>query len=341
MSKPSHKFILGDALDTGLPDESVDLVVTSPPYFGQREYLDSDGEIITEAVGSEASVGEYLTALDAFMVEMRRVIKPSGSVWVNLGDKYAGSGGHNNSSLVGEEYGGKKRRDAPIRYVQDESARPKSLYGIPWRFAISQIDAGWILRAEVVWDKPNSMPESVTDRVTRAHEQWFHFVKEGKYYAAMDELRAPVTDVSLARAQRGRSDEWGEGRHPPGSNKQSWQPEKSNHPLGKLPRSVQRVPTTGFRVSKADKEKFNLSAHYAPFPPEWVRFIVLGWSPVGATVLDPFAGSGTTSIVCSILSRSSISIDISDAYIKLARWRLFVSDHPGKIKSKWAKKGML
>jgi len=222
---------LGDALDLSfIPDSSVDLVITSPPYFGQRIYLDDMGNPITHAVGSEATPSEYLAALGVFMEEMWRVVKPTGSVFVNMGDKYAGSGGHNNASIQGTTYDADKpTRDGPSRYVKITEVRRKSLLGLPWRFALQSMDAGWILRQEMIWDKPNGMPESVTDRTRRTHEQWFHFTREEMYFAAVDELREPHQEVSEKRAKRGRGEDWGKDRHPPGQPPQEWDPGSSLH----------------------------------------------------------------------------------------------------------------
>jgi DNA modification methylase len=132
------------------------------------------------------------------MVEMGRVLKRSGSAFINLGDKYAGTGGNNNAGVgkgIEQIWEGKpveSRRLGDIRKL--DGFRAKSLMGLPWRFAIRQIDAGWILRAELIWSKPNGLPESVTDRVRRSHEQWFHFVKKPRYFSAVDEIREPHAD---------------------------------------------------------------------------------------------------------------------------------------------------
>jgi len=341
--KTRHSIRVGDALDMiSIPDDSIDLIVTSPPYFGQRIYLDGVGNPITHAVGSEATPAEYLDALASFMTEAWRVIKPIGSVFVNLGDKYAGSGGHNNDRIQGTKYDPEiPTRDGPSRYVKVTEVRRKSLIGLPWRFALQAMDAGWILRQELIWDKPNGMPESVTDRTRRTHEQWFHFTKNEMYFAAVDELREPHQEVSEKRAKRGQGEDWAKNRHPPDQPPQGWTPETALHALGKLPSSVQRISTGGIRPTAEEKAKFGLPDHFAPYPAEWPRFFILGWSPVGGLILDPFAGTGTTSLVAKILDRSSISIDISPAYVKLMNWRLYVSDHEKKLTVKWRKRGLL
>ena len=333
--KTRHQIKQGDALDLHfIEDNSIDLIVTSPPYFGQREYLDENGEVIHEAVGSEATIDEYLKALDRFMDEAWRVIKPSGSVFVNLGDKYEGSGGHNNANIAGEKWDGEKRRDAPTKYVKKGSnARRKSLMGLPWRFAISQIDRGWVLRAEIIWNKPSGMPEgNLTDRVGRKHEQWFHFTKEEIYFSSIDPIREPLKTEPHKPGNKG----WPSTRNDSDRLEKVW-----GNPLGKPPTSVQTISTSGSRPTKKERETFNLPDHFAPFPAEWPRFFILGWSPEGGIVLDPFAGTGTTALVAQILNRNSISVDLSPAYVRLMNWRVRISDHGAKIEKKWRKKGLL
>ena len=266
-------LIHGDALRLSeyVEPESVDLIVTSPPYFSLRSYRDGD-EHYDGQIGSEATPQEFLEALWAVTAECVKVLRPTGSLWVNLGDKYAGSGGHNNSGISnkstlrgnGHVGGGPKikatRRQAPDRYNQESGGIPaKSLMGLPWRYAIGCIDRlGLILRAEVVWDKPNGLPESVTDRVRRSHETWFHFTRQGRYFAAVDEVREPATGNAGDRHRSLRRD-----------------PDLFN-PLGKLPGSVWRVPSEPLTVPA----ELNVD-HFAAFPTEWPRRIISGWCPTG------------------------------------------------------------
>ena len=350
-------LLQADAVALPLADDSVDLVVTSPPYFALRSYRD-DGEHYDGQIGSEATPAEFLDALWAVTRECVRVLKPSGSLWVNLGDKYAG----------------------------------KSLIGLPWRYAIGCIDdLGLILRAEVIWSKPNGLPESVTDRVRRSHEQWFHFTLEPRYFSALDEIREPHSDsaptlYSQPSTRRGLSggdgdlNNWG---------KERWEPRPPN-PLGKLPGSVWSIPSEPLRVP----DHLGVD-HFAAFPQEWPRRLILGWCPaevctacgegrapvvekeatlpappvdtynrrpttviggglpsgkgVVATitgyacacldttapstpgvVLDPFCGTGTVPMVARALGRIGIGVDLSGDYLRLARWRVFESGHASK-----------
>ena len=262
-------LLQADAVELPVADDSVDLVVTSPPYFALRSYQD-DGDHYDGQIGSEATPGEFLDALWAVTAECVRVLKPSGSLWVNLGDKYAGSGGHNNAGVGGTGRG-------PTTYTKASGhARPKSLMGLPWRYAIGCIDdLGLILRAEVVWSKPNSLPESVTDRVRRSHEQWFHFTLEPRYFSALDEIREPHKEPERstgAMEARGAS-EYGNGD--PGVNTAfTGQMPRAYSPLGKLPGSVWSIPSEPLKVP----DDLGVD-HFAAFPQEWPRRLILGWCP--------------------------------------------------------------
>lgn len=266
--------IRAEARSLPLPDDSVDLVVTSPPYFALRSYQDG-GEHYHGQIGSEASPSEFLDALLDVTRECVRVLKPSGSLWVNLGDKYAGGGGGGTGSSDGVT----GRADRPSRR-EYEGLRAKSLMGIPWRYALRCIDdVGLILRAEVIWSKPNGMPESVTDRVRRSHEQWFHFTLKPRYYSAVDEIRDAIKPgqsraaLSFARNGRGTAPGQSEAPHRLGRDDQG------AHHLGKLPGSVWTIPTEPLRVP----DHLDID-HDAAFPTEWPKRIIQGWSPAGVCV---------------------------------------------------------
>lgn len=323
-------LIRANALAIPLRDESVDLIVTSPPYFALRSYQDG-GEHYDGQIGSEATPAAFLAALWAVTDECWRVLKPTGSLWVNLGDKYAGSGGNNNAGV-----GGSKR--GPNRYNQTADVRPKSKMLLPHRYALGCADPGyrqwsersdttgpqWVLRSDVVWSKPNGLPESVTDRVRASHEYWFHLTKEGTYYADLDAVReqsAPPSSTALRGPTKGfksngdRND-LGMGNFLP-------------NPLGKLPGSVWTIPTEPLTVPDwLDVD------HYAAFPTELPRRIILGWSPPNGIVLDPFSGTGTTAMIARALGRYGIGIDLSADYLRLARWRVFDSGHWDKAVSR-------
>lgn len=289
-----------DARNLPLEDESVDLIVTSPPYFAQRSYRDDSrnysthserqpgmpGEHYDGQIGSEDTPDEWLDALDECMVEWGRVLKPSGSMWINLGDKYAGSGVRDNKGFNerwGNSPGRKAQEQSNSSQIPDTPWRTKSLMGLPWRFAIRQIDNGWILRANVIWEKPNGLPESVTDRVRRSHEDWFHFVKEPRYFSGVDEIREPHataphkpgnlhgTSKAVGPMDRGGHSQWEEE-----SQSKEWA-----NPLGRLPGSVWSIPSEPLLIPEDTREALDLLDHFAAFPQEWPRRIILGWSPTG------------------------------------------------------------
>jgi DNA modification methylase len=267
MQPGDARLIRANALDLPLPDESVDLIVTSPPYFALRAYQDG-GETYDGQLGAEATPEEFVDALVAATAEMVRVLKPSGSIWVNLGDKYAGSNGRPGASATSTIASTKRAHEAATGRLPTTTVRPKSLIGIPWRYAIRCIDElGLILRAEVIWSKPNGLPESVTDRVARKHEQWFHFTKEPSYFAAVDEIREPYKTVAPGTKSTGGVviDATMSG-HMNGAA----------HTLGKLPGSVWTVATEPLKVPA----ELGVN-HFAAFPTEWPRRIILGWSPAG------------------------------------------------------------
>jgi DNA modification methylase len=276
MSHGTARIIRGNALALPLADESVDLIVTSPPYFGLRSYQDG-GTHYDGQIGAEATPTEFVDALIAATSEMIRVTKPTGSIWVNLGDKYSQRPGQFPSGNAG---GALTNSDDPD-YSEARRSRaytgmqPKSLIGIPWRYALRAIDdLGLILRAEIIWSKSNGLPESVTDRVRRSHEVWFHFVKLPRYYSAVDEIREPHTwqpspgyrGHAAPREVLGQPTHFGTTAGAPGTQ----------NPLGKLPGSVWTISTQPLTVPP------HLGIdHYAAFPLEWPRRIIAGWSPPG------------------------------------------------------------
>jgi len=257
------QVIQGNALNLPLPDASVDLICTSPPYFGLRSYQDG-GQHYEGQIGSEATPAEFLDALIAATREMVRVLKPTGSIFVNLGDKYAGgrsgsSGWAQPNKKTGERFRVNPNQDTTLYDVpMDYGSIPtKSLMGMPWRYAIRCIDElGLILRAEIIWSKPNGLPESVTDRVRRSHEQWFHFVVQPRYFAGGKTRNGVRVGSGERRYGQKTYDEM--------------------NPLGKLPGSVWEIPTQPLTVPP----ELGVD-HFAAYPMEWPRRIIMGWTPNG------------------------------------------------------------
>src|SRR5438067_1292558 len=203
--QPMPMILRADARALPLADNSVDLVVTSPPYYGQRSYTDG-GRHYEGQIGAEPIFADYLDALLAVTRECMRVLKPNGSIWVNLGDKYATSA----PGALGAS--GSKTANARTGYRDTSKAgHPKSLLGVPWRYALRCIDElGLLLRADVVWEKPNGLPESVTDRVRRSHETWFHFTVSPRYYSAVDEIREAASGYSRPATTKTRESRGGQ-----------------------------------------------------------------------------------------------------------------------------------
>ena len=273
--------IQANAHQLPIPDNTVDLVVTSPPYFALRSYQDG-GEHYAGQIGDEPTPSEFVASLLDVTRECVRVLKPSGSLWVNLGDKYVAD--NRGSGMDAKRGDAKHAPRGPLGYITG-GMRQKSLMGIPWRYALACIDdLGLILRAEVIWSKPNGLPESVTDRVRRSHEQWFHFTLNPRYFSAVDEIREGYAPGTAARYASGYKPEKRllagyvstardrsllDGDTGPGET----------NPLGKLPGSVWTVPTEPLRVP----DHLGVD-HFAAFPTEWPKRIIQGWSPAGVCV---------------------------------------------------------
>lgn len=266
-------LLRGDARELPLPDESVDLIVCSPPYYGQRDYLDG-GESLAGQIGAEDTPQDYVATLLACTREWARVLKPAGSLFVNIGDRYSAKTGAGPNAALGA---------VNVRPMPKSGIAPKCLMALPWRYALGCTDElGLLLRAEIIWSKLNGLPESVTDRVRRSHEQLFHFTRQPVYYSAVDEIREPHAETSIKRAMPHRS--------PPAAGRRNahvynGQPEQTlslnqmNHPLGKLPGSVWEIATQPLTVPGS----LGLD-HFAAFPMELPRRIILGWSPPGVCV---------------------------------------------------------
>lgn len=279
-------ILRGDAAQLLLPDACADLIVTSPPYFALRSYSDN-GEHYEGQIGSEDTPADYVSSLLDCTREWMRVLKPEGSIFVNLGDKYSQRTQVRRSSHQPGIFPGKfpefaeswkeRRAQGATRMphqnitANGNSVPEKSLMGLPWRYALACVDElGLILRAEIIWDKPNGLPESVKDRVRRSHEQVFHFVKQPRYFTAVDEIREPYAPVSVARSGR----QYNAGDQFSVGTPNTLDPRQMCNPLGKLPGSVWDIPSAPLKVPD-----WVGVDHFAAYPPELCRRIILGWSP--------------------------------------------------------------
>lgn len=275
-------LLRADARALPLPDASVDLIVTSPPYFALRSYTDG-GEHYAGQIGSEATPQEFIAALIECTREMVRVLKPTGSIWVNLGDKYAGGGqgGHGGPSSA---FKGTGRYDGSLREEYGRvkvAGRAKSLMLLPERYRIACVDElRLIARAVLIWSKPNGLPESVTDRVRRSHEDWVHLTKAPRYFAAVDEIReahVEATRPGLMTWEERKAR--GEPTHGGQQGGFAFGAGFTRNPLGKLPGSVWSIPSQPLTVPA----ELGID-HFAAFPMEFPRRIILGWSPSGICV---------------------------------------------------------
>jgi DNA modification methylase len=270
--------IRGDARTLPLPDDSVDLIISSPPYFALRSYQDG-GEHYAGQIGDEPTPQEFIEALLAVTRECVRVLRPAGSMWINLGDKYVAD---NRGSSDDPKRGDAKYAPAgPAGYPTGDMPK-KSLMGLPWRYANRCVDElGLILRAEVIWSKPNGLPESVVDRVRRSHEQWFHFTREPRYFSAVDEIREDYSDRVLDRQRyAGRDDvplskDRGDRHDGNPARGILGHGHRGLSPLGKLPGSVWTIATEPLRVP----DHLGID-HFAAFPTEWPKRIIQGWAPL-------------------------------------------------------------
>lgn len=292
------------AMSMLLEPKSVHTVVTSPPYFGLRDY-GHDGQI-----GLELTPDEFVVALVEVFREVRRVLRDDGTVWLNLGDSYGGSrGGPQGSkgqmatrSISGHRNARERSSTTPGGY--------KQLLGIPWRVAFALQADGWYLRQDIIWHKPNPMPESVRDRCTKAHEYIFMFSKSPRYYFDADAIAEPLAASSIPRLQQNVADQTGTTRHVGKTNGNF--KAQDNLTTGKRnKRSVWTVTTKPFK-----------GAHFATFPPDLIEPCVLAGSPEGGTVLDPFGGAGTTGLVAKRTGRNSILCELNADYADMARARI-------------------
>ncbi|MFT9017639.1 DNA-methyltransferase [Acetobacter malorum] len=276
----ANKIMCGDALAClgCLEDAIVDTIVTSPPYFGQRDYG------VKDQLGLEAESDDYIERLVSTLGEARRVLKESGTLWLNIGDKYING----------------------------------ALMGIPWRVALALQKDGWILRSDIIWHKPNAMPHSVKTRPTPDHEYIFLLSKAQTYYYDVDAIREPHVTFSEASKMRGGRNHFGKRGSTPESGKNGGNANLHNarwdqafHEKGRNRRTVWSVPLGKFR-----------EAHFAVFPEKLIEPCILAGSPKGGLVMDPFFGSGTTGIVALLNERKFLGIDINPEYCKMAANRI-------------------
>jgi DNA modification methylase len=312
------RILRGDCRDVlkTLPDESVHCVVTSPPYFGLRDY-GVEGQI-----GIEPTPDEFVAAMVEVFREVRRVLRKDGTCWLNLGDSYANTGNANptmHNSTLGKKPGEKGcHMPQPVKIIPP-GLKPKDLIGIPWRVAFALQADGWYLRQDLIWAKPNPMPESVRDRCTKAHEYLFLLAKSERYYfdaEAIAEDAAPPGPTNPRASYGGRM------------------PSELRGEAGKQPSKIVRGGRDYFLTEVADPTKRNKrsvwtvatqpfkEAHFATFPPDLIEPCIKAGCPKDGTVLDPFGGAGTTGLVADRLGRQAILIELNPEYADMATRRI-------------------
>jgi DNA modification methylase len=298
------RIIQGDALAVlkTLPSESASCCVTSPPYWGLRDY-GVDGQF-----GLESSLVEYVARMVTVFGEVRRVLRDDGTLWLNLGDSY-NAYNHNQGASTGFSDGanGRGHPVAPVG-LTDSCRKPKDLIGIPWRVAFALQSDGWWLRSDIIWHKSNPMPESVTDRPTKAHEYVFLMAKSARYYydaAAIAEPSKYPDDDRKARTNLAQ-------KRVPTKSIQGMRSGSKTY-VSRNARSVWTISTQPYR-----------GAHFAVFPEKLVTPCVLAGCPAGGLVLDPFGGSGTTGLVANRLGRAALLIELNPEFVKLAQARIGV-----------------
>lgn len=310
----------GDALDVlrTLPDGIARCCVTSPPYLGLRDYG------VAGQIGLESTPDAYVGRLVEVFSEVRRVLADDGTLWLNLGDSYAGSWGNQGRkagrgtqrSINGPQfqdfrpYPKKSSRTGSI--PAGSELKPKDLIGMPWRVAFALQADGWYLRSDIIWHKPNPMPESVRDRPTKSHEYLFLLAKRPKYYFDSDAIAEPAKDAGEIRVVTERSL----------SNRQANVPGRTPSGNGILGSKILIKPTRNRRDVWTISTKPCKAAHFAVMPDSLVEPCILAGSAVGDTVLDPFVGAGTVPMVAARHGRHAIGIDLNPDYLDIARDRI-------------------
>lgn len=286
-----------------MPNEFIDCVITSPPYWQLRDY-GYDGQW-----GLEPTFNMYLENLWSMMDEIHRVLKPSGTVWINLGDTYA-RGSRSKSSKDNQTLRTNKNSIIEPNSKPNYDGLDKCLLLIPHRFAIGCIDRGWILRNDIIWAKRNGMPESVTDRFSKKHEYFFFMVKQEKYFFDLDSVRDKHKDSSLARIEYG----WKSEHDSIGKIDTDKMGDRFCNPLGKNPGDVSDFWDIQTKPSSNE--------HYASYNDSLIRKPVLAGCPKGGIIYDPFMGTGSTAEVALRAQRKFIGSEMSDKYLKICNDRL-------------------
>ena len=298
-----NECLVGDCREVlpTLEAGSVQTCVTSPPYWGLRNYN------MDEQLGLEPTPEEYVENMVQVFREVKRVLRDDGTLWLNLGDSYAGSGkGQMGDGSASDRKGAKQGTSAGTLSgglpIGNTGLASKQLVGIPWRVAFALQADGWYLRQDIIWHKPNPMPESVTDRCTKAHEYIFLLSKSARYYFDAAAIAEEAQDWGTRDRSNGKYHNEGSGLTPHSGLEKSYETRNK--------RSVWTVTSKPFS-----------GAHFATFPPDLIEPCILAGSKTGDTVLDPFGGSGTTGMVAESFGRNWVLIELNPEYEKLSTYR--------------------
>lgn len=316
-----NKFLQGDSLAVlkTLPDKCVNMCVTSPPYWAQRDYG------VKGQLGLEKTPEEFVANLVEIFTEVRRVLKDDGTLWLNLGDSYVGTG--HKGEFVDPKYAEGRNGQVVALNNKVEGYKRKDLVGIPWMTAFALRTSGYYLRQDIIWSKKSPMPESVKDRCTKSHEYIFLLSKKDRYYfdykAIRTEGKNPEDDFRRIMQQRMENkstpDDLKNGLRPRGHERPhsgfdgGWDSltKEEQQMFGANKRSVWHVAAKPYR-----------EAHFATFPEELIAPCILAGCPEGGIVLDPFMGAGTTALVALKNHRKFVGIELNPEYIKLSEDRI-------------------
>lgn len=329
----SVRLLIGDCRErlAELPEQSVHTCVTSPPYFGLRDYGHA-GQI-----GLESTPDAFVAEMVAVFREVRRVLRDDGTCWINLGDSYNSGTTKPSGASKTADVGGWTTRSgdaAGARRTMSDSLKVKDLMGIPWRVAFALQADGWYLRQDIIWAKPNPMPESVTDRCTKAHEYLFLLSKSPRYYYDAEAIAEAVAPSTVTRLAQNVEDQQGSERVPGKTNgaMKAKPPRFGGNKYGDSDEGGRLYSGNDYTDAKDGKRNKRTvwtvatqpfkEAHFATYPPELIEPCILAGCPQGGTVLDPFGGAGTTGMVADRLQRNAVLIELNPDYAAIAEKRL-------------------
>lgn len=313
MIKELEPLLVGDCTGSlrQLSSGSVHTCVTSPPYFGLRDY-GHEGQI-----GLEETPAQFVAKLIEVFAEVHRVLRDDGTLWLNLGDSYARTGGTDRKVSESAKVGSTRNTLAQMtdrKQKAPDGLKDKDLIGIPWRVAFALQDFGWYLRQEIIWNKPNPMPESVTDRCTKAHEHIFLLSKSPRYYFDHEAVKEPAVGGQTGRAASFKREGSKRAQVIPGQSAGTHRADRDDVAYNgetRNRRSVWTVPTRAFK-----------GAHFATFPEQLIEPCILAGAPADGVVLDPFMGAGTTAVVAERLGRQWVGCELNPTYADMALDRI-------------------